>query len=366
MFHRDINNQARVLLGIVLFLLFFSLFKLNPVHAQSYGTNIGVCADDPANAAPFANVDYPDHPIIFYSVYGPNPFDQYQIKIYRVSDNQLMHDTGAQCALPGCANAGNCTWDYPVPPGVLPADNSQYKYTVRIRNTPQHDWTSFAEGYFYLYKDGECGILDGQSFCPGVISSSSPVKELCKNFQSSPVTVSGGTSVSDPWTWVCKSLASGGGDAYCQASVDESLPGIAGTELNRTICPPDTISHVGTDLCSRYDTDFPPIVSGPLAGPWSWTCSNTCNDGSGSGTLYTRSMSTLADAVCGSASGKNYCDKDSEPDRTNLCVSGTGTPSNFVENYSEWTWTCTGQCGGTPVDCRAGNIRSCGWTETSP
>jgi hypothetical protein len=365
MFYRNINGQAkRIVLMVVFVLPILLLCKIHPVNAQSLGTNIQICADDPVNHAPYANVEDPDHPIIYYGVSGPNPFDLYQIRIYRVSGNQLMHDSGSQCALPGCANAGTCTWDYPVPANVLPVDDSQYKYAVRIRNTPQHDWTLYAEGYFYLYKDGECGILSGQTFCPGEISSSSPVKELCKNFQPSPVTVSGGTSVSDPWTWICKSTAAGGEDSpQCKAFVDVSSPGLAGPELSRTICPPSTISHVGTDLCSQFDMHFPPSVSGPSGGPWSWTCSNTCNDGSGSGTPYTRSMSPPANASCGSASGQNYCIRDTEPDRSKLCASGA--PINFIEKYNEWTWTCAGQCGGTSTNCQAGNIRSCGWIETN-
>jgi hypothetical protein len=365
MFNKKINSQARrIIITIVIMFPIFLLYNFSTVHAQSLGTNIAICADDPGNNAPYANVDNPDLPVLFYSVSGPNPFDLFHILIYRVSDGQLMHDTGGQCALPGCANAGNCTWDYPVPPGVLPVDDSQYRYLVQIRNTPQGDWTSFVDGYFYLYKDAKCGNYNGKNFCPGEISSSSPVKELCNNFQPSPVVVSGGTGVSDPYIWTCKSSGAGGNADSCQAGVSSGLPGLAGTELTRTICPPGTISNVPSALCSQYDTNFPPSVSGPPGGPWSWTCSNTCNDGTGIGTAYSRSMSPPVNAACGSASGQNYCNRDTEPDSSGLCASGIYN-NDKIEKYNEWIWSCAGQCGGAPANWQAGNIRSCGWIETN-
>jgi hypothetical protein len=365
MFHKKINNQARrIIITIVLLLPIFLLYSFSSVHAQSVGTNIEVCVDDPSRNAPYANVNDPDHPVLFYSVSGPNPFDLFRIQIYRVSDGKLMHDPGPQCAIPGCANAGNCTWDYPVPPNVLPVDDSQYRYLVQIRNTPQGDWTSYVDGYFYLYHDGECGAFSGQTFCPSIMISP-PVDQLCKNYQSAPVVVSGGTGVSDPWTWTCKSSAAGGLDSpQCQANVSVGANGLAGPELSRTICPPSTISHVASDLCSQYDTRFPPVVIGPPAGPWAWRCSNTCNDGSGSGTDYNRSMSPTIDAACGSASGQNYCNKDTEPDPSGYCARGTYN-YDLNEDLNEWTWTCVGQCGGTSAKCQAGNIRSCGWIETN-
>ncbi|MCX6762361.1 MAG: hypothetical protein NT093_01095 [Candidatus Moranbacteria bacterium] len=277
----------------------------------------------------------------------------------------LMHDTGEQWEIGPGIVAGSCTFDYPVPAGVLPVDNSQYKYMVRVLNT-FGDWTPFAEGFFYLYSDGECGPSNAQTLCPSIMSAPSP-EQLCKNPQPSPVTVSGGTSAIDPWTWICKSTVVGGKDSpQCQASVDEVSPGLAGTELSRTICPPDTINTNASALCSRFDSRFPPVVtgSGTTGDPWTWTCSDSCNDGSGKGTLYTRTISQAINATCGSANGKNYCAVNSEPDFNDLCAIN-GTSSNRVNGFNEWTWNCAGQCGGSSASCRAGNSRSCGWIETN-
>jgi len=366
MFHININSQARrIIFAIVLLLPIFSLCKLNPVHAYSVGTNIEICADNPERNAPYANVSDPYHPILYYWV-NNNGFYKYQIQIYRVSDGKLMHDTGEQWEIGPGIVAGSCTFDYPVPADVLPVDDSQYKYMVRVQNT-LGDWTPYAEGYFYLYSDGKCGSFNGQTFCPSVMMSP-PVEQLCGNYQPSLVTVSGGSGPGDPWTWVCKSSAAGGKDSPgCHADAETAGTGSAGTELTRTICPPGTISHVAGDLCSRYDTRFPPVVSGSgtASSPWTWTCSNPCNDGSGSGSTFSRTISPAINATCGSADGQSYCKSGTEPDFSYLCASGAYN-NDKIEKYTEWTWSCAGQCGGTPVNCRAGNFRSCGWIETNP
>lgn len=372
MINKKINRKIRETISLsFLVLSIFFFFGLNPAMALSPGTNIEVCADDPGKNAPYANTEDPYHPILYYWV-NNNGFYFYQIQIYRVSGGALMHDTGQQWQVGPGIVAGSCTYDYIVPADVLPVDNSQYKYMVRVQNT-KGDWTPYAEGYFYLYSEGLCGKSDasttgtyGGTYCPGTLPSVT-TPDLCLNAQADPVEVTGGTGPDDPWEWICHGAVSGHDSPQCSANVREAEPGSAGSELSREICPPGIISTNPADLCSLYDIRYPPVVTGNgTTIPWTWMCSNTCSTGPDQGVAFSRFYSPQINASCGSASGKNFCGRESEPAVGDLCLPSGSQASDRIQTYNEWTWNCSGQCGGTSASCKAGNFRACGWIETNP
>ena len=172
--------------------------------------------------------------------------------------------------------------------------------------------------------NGQCGSSNNQTL------SSAPTNNLCSSGTSSSVTGSG------PWTWTC-SGQNGGTVASCSAQKTQPaiVNGQCGSSNNQTLSSAPT-----NNLCSSGTSSS---VTG--SGPWTWTCS-----GQNGGTSVncsaqkTQPINNIPiNGKCGSA-----VDKDGYPPTNNLCSSGI---SSSVTGSGPWTWTCSGQNGGTSENC---------------
>lgn len=168
--------------------------------------------------------------------------------------------------------------------------------------------------------DGVCGPAHGGTYptiCPPAQST------LCApGSESSPL--------NGAWSWNCKGKCLGK-TVSCSATTCAPVDGVCGASDGQaypTTHPPDSLCAVGS--------------ASPLLGKWGWVCTGTCCGGS---VGCSASLCTPVNAVCGSDNGGTF---SSTP--THLCT--RGSPS-AVAGSGPWTWSCTGGCYGTTVNCSA-------------
>jgi hypothetical protein len=174
----------------------------------------------------------------------------------------------------------------------------------------------------YQKINGFCGSSNNQTL------SSIPTTNLCSSGTASSVTGSG------PWTWTC-SGQNGGSSIGCSANkIPTPINGQCGSSNNQTLSSIPT-----TNLCSSGTASS---VTG--SGPWTWTCSGQ-NGGSSIGCSANK-IPTPINGQCGSSNNQTL----SSIPTTNLCSSGT---ASSVTGSGPWTWTCSGQNGGSSIGCSA-------------
>ncbi|MFA5246999.1 MAG: hypothetical protein WC408_03890, partial [Candidatus Micrarchaeia archaeon] len=171
----------------------------------------------------------------------------------------------------------------------------------------------------YKKVDGVCGSATASTYAE-------PAANLCN--PGTPSLVSG----DGPWTWTCNGLNDGIASPTCTAlkKVDGvCLPAANGKQLYNL--PANSAS-----LCSYSDAN-PSLVLTGLS--WSWSCT-----GSNGGASPSCSALKKVDGSCSSGvNGKNYY---TLPAAASLCSSTGLVPSASLSGLT-WSWSCTGQNGGT-------------------
>jgi len=174
-----------------------------------------------------------------------------------------------------------------------------------------------------------CGSSHLKSF------ASAPTTGLCS--VGTPTLVNGPTE--GPWSWECIG-APNKPPAPCQA-FSENDP-------NAPACNPLTngkflATKPTTNLCLVGD---PTLVEGPTEGPWAWMCINTSGARIGCNAFSLNDPN--APACNPLTNGKFFAIKPT----TDLC--GTGSTPSFVEGPNEgpWRWNCIGPTGAI-VGCNA-------------
>ena len=183
---------------------------------------------------------------------------------------------------------------------------------------------------------GACGSSNGQTFI------SAPSTNLCSVGTASSVTT--GTS---SYTWSCNG-SEGGSVASCSASRSfvvtyVSSTGGSCTPSSRTIVYYQTSDAPSCTPSSGYTLTGFTRTSGS---------GGTLNTSTGAVTNVTGAQTIRADFVlvvvgsCGTANGQTLTSAPS----TNLCSTGI---ASSVNGSGPWTWTCSGQNGGTYANCSA-------------
>jgi hypothetical protein len=168
--------------------------------------------------------------------------------------------------------------------------------------------------------NGICGSSNGQ------VTGTAPTTDLCASG------VASSTSGSGPWTWTCSGVY-GGTTTSCSAS-PPATNGACGISNGGSFTSVPTANLCMSGVAS--------LVSG--SGPWTWTCS-----GEYGGTTASCSASLTAqpvNAACGSSNGGSFTSVPT----ANLCMSGV---ASLVSGSGPWTWTCSGEYGGTTASCSA-------------
>jgi hypothetical protein len=183
-----------------------------------------------------------------------------------------------------------------------------------------------------LTVDGSCGSANNAD------ASSAPTTGLCSAGAPSQVAGSG------PWNWTCAG-SNGGSPAYCSDLL--TLNGFCGPANGA-----DALSAPTTNLCS---VGIASQVVG--TGPWSWTCI-----GSNGGLPASCSDILEVNGACGPANGT----VEIEP-TTGFCSAGTASQ---VTGSGPWSWTCTGNNGGSTASCSASlipfNVLTTTWNSFTP
>lgn len=204
-----------------------------------------------------------------------------------------------------------------------------------------------------------CGSSNGGSF------TNTPVTNLCSAW--TPVAAQLSTDGTS-WEWMCSGI-NGGYNTYCWADYTPAWQenGACGSTNGQTLNTTPT-----TNLCSA---GLPTAVVGN--GPWSWTCQGTNTTAACSA----NKVSTLTNAVCGSANGT----PTSTAPINNLCSVGIASTVNGG-GTANWSWTCQWLNGGANASCSAPSSQStqetytwdigswspcnitssCQWTYTTP
>jgi len=181
----------------------------------------------------------------------------------------------------------------------------------------------------YVYKTS-CGSSNGGSF------SSPPSTNLCTYGTASSVTTGETT-----YTWTCT-----GNDSLavsCSATKIIPINGVCGSSNGGSFSIAPT-----TNLCSAGTASS--VTTNPTT--FTWTCSGT-----GGGTTASCSANiTPTNGSCGTANGHGYTSTSEIDTSTERCATGTFT--SFTDNGSSWSWGCTGLNGGTTASCGANKVAS--------
>ena len=212
--------------------------------------------------------------------------------------------------------------------------------TFSINNvTSSHSYTA---NFAHDLLNGVCGSANGGTF------TATPATNLCSATGTAP-TVTG----SGPWSWNCTGQY-GGSNATCSANIQSYTvtftSGGNGT-LNGTTS--QTVNYGGS---ASSVTAYP--AAGYHFGNWTEgatqvSTSTTLSVGSvtSSHSYVANFAHDITNGACGSANGGIFTSAPA----SNLC-STTGTPPT-VTGSGPWSWSCTGQYGGTTASCSA-NVAS--------
>lgn len=181
--------------------------------------------------------------------------------------------------------------------------------------------------------DGVCGTDDSQ------VLTGTP-QNLCSSGTASAVTGSG------PWSWSCLG-ANTGSDASCSAaiqtySITTSADPVSGGSVN---CSPNPVNHGANSSCTATANN------GYIFNEWSGQCTGS----SCTLTSVTNPANVIAqfglitDGACGVDNGQTLTTTP-----VNLCQTGTASP---VSGTGPWSWSCSGDNGGTITNCSA-NIQT--------
>ncbi|MFA5087173.1 MAG: PKD domain-containing protein [Candidatus Paceibacterota bacterium] len=176
-------------------------------------------------------------------------------------------------------------------------------------------------------QNGVCGSANGQSFV------SAPTANLCI------VGTTLGAQGLGPWTWTCNG-SNGGANVQCNANKTYSP-----TPINGQCGSANGQSFVSTpqvNLCNTGD----PINFNSFSYSWTWNCSGQNGGSDVSCSANRTNTSNPINGQCGSAAGNYFTYAPSG----NLCNSGNAI--SFTGS-GPWTWYCTGQNGGSDVNCMA-------------
>jgi hypothetical protein len=226
-----------------------------------------------------------------------------------------------------CGNTSYHRYSYLTPLGVKNGTNrSVYAYGINVgtgnnvllSNTPK---TINCPAPI----SGACGTANGSTF------DDKPTTNLCI-VNSSPSTVTGTGTATNPWTWTCGGINGGSPSGACTAT-KKIYPPVCGTAngTNVYILPTDTAAcNPGTYSDGLADTNL----------LFNWSCTGT--DGV---TKVNCSANKKTDGVCGTANGLNYL---IQPTGTAACNPGT---YNLLpdDSTSQYLWSCLGINGGLNV-----------------
>lgn len=171
---------------------------------------------------------------------------------------------------------------------------------------------------------GACSALNNQS-----LSKIPATSELCDVGTPSDTLTSG-----TDYTWSCLGLY-GGPSADCSATLALPVAGSCGVSNDGSFD-----SAPSTGLCSSGTATS---VAG--VGPWTWTCTGV--NGGANADCSAQKNVTPIDGACGASHQGDF----STAPTTNLCA--TGNSSTVSENGSQWTWSCSGENGGSDASCNA-------------
>jgi hypothetical protein len=205
---------------------------------------------------------------------------------------------------------------------------------------------------FSAITDGACGTSNGQTL------ATEPTTNLCDTGTAGTV-----SATDTGWSWSCTGENGGTTDDSCSANKGYTITATASpVEGGSVRCDDDTVNHGGSTNCSAtanpgYVFDrFSNCIDGALLRKTGNTCtvSNVTAD-----TTVTATFSAITDGACGTSNGQTLA---TEP-TTNLC--STGTAGAVSATDTGWSWSCTGENGGTTDDSCSANIKSYTITATA-
>ncbi len=166
--------------------------------------------------------------------------------------------------------------------------------------------------------NGQCGSANGTTV------ASRPTSNLCSRGSASAVSGSG------PWNWSCAGQY-GGSPTSCSANkTPDPVNGQCGSANGTTVA-----SAPSSNLCSRGSAS---AVSG--SGPWNWSCAG--QNGGSSVSCSANKAPDPVNGVCGSSAGS--------------CSKGTKANDNVASSCGTTrTWQCRGSNGGNTASCSKPN-----------
>ena len=162
-----------------------------------------------------------------------------------------------------------------------------------------------------------------------------------KTFKNQPATnlcvygtVAGQTFTNDIWYWFCTNNPGENAAGYAYKTTCGSSNGGSFSS------PPET------NLCKYGGASF--VTTNPST--YTWTC--TGDDSLAVSCSASRAIPT--NGVCGTAQGHGYQSTSYIDTSSERCEPGTFT--SFIDNGSSWGWNCTGLNGGTTASCSANKV----------
>lgn len=216
------------------------------------------------------------------------------------------------------------------PGGVPMSDHAAVATSTEVLTVRTPDEQSIAEAVNLTSIDGACGEANGTT------TTAAPHESLCQTGFASPV------SGTDSWRWSCLGR-NGGMTVSCAAtaSPEIAVAGLSSRIPSNGKCGISDQTGMtqapATGLCTSGDAS---TVNG--AGPWNWACS-----GANGGHAVVCQALVRNDGQCGYASGV----ASSEPPVMGLCA--TGDVSKVASDGKGWKWNCTGKNGGLQLACAA-------------
>lgn len=226
-------------------------------------------------------------------------------------------------------------------------------YKINMWDSNNVNISDKSDNYFSIFSaspivNGVCGSAIYKSYYSSIAG---PHEYLCNYGVASTVILSG-----DKFIWTC-SGQNEGTTASCSANLKINtcpvVDGFAMTDLVSNNLP-DSIEFWAQATCpnsgSIYDYPIPEgyaLVSCMTDSVLASHCG--CSDCIMSKIKLQKKSTNLINGVCGSANGTTVSSAPS----ANLCASGT---SSIVSGIGPWTWTCSGQNGGTTASCSANKM----------